>query len=387
SSVDYSPTMKAAVLHHTAGSNSYATPAEAVRQLRADYAYHTQTLGWCDLGYNFVVDKFGTIYEGRAGGVSRPVVGAHAGGFNKDTFGVSMLGNYSTVAPSPAMKQAVTDLITWKLSLHGVDPRGQASLTSAGGGTARWAAGTVRTLPAVMGHRDVGLTACAGDAGYAILPAVRDGVLRGGEAADFVRALYADLLGRAPADSELDGWAAQVARTGDRWVGVKGFSGSQEFRRRFVSEAYADVLGRQPDTAGLTSWVNDLASGRATLDDLRVRLMQSPEFYQRAGGTDDGFVQSLYLRSLDRSSSASERAGWTRVVAQQGRKAAVQGIWNSYESSLRRVDRSYGRWLGRRASPAEQAYWSATVVTAGDEAMREAAMVSSEYLARARARF
>ena len=63
-------------------------------------------------------------------------MGAHAGGFNKDTFGVSMLGNYSTVAPSPAMKQAVTDLITWKLSLHGVDPRGQASLTSAGGGTA-----------------------------------------------------------------------------------------------------------------------------------------------------------------------------------------------------------------------------------------------------------
>jgi hypothetical protein len=169
----YNDTIKAVVVHHTAGPNGYATAADAMRQLRGDYAYHTERLGWCDLGYNFVVDTWGTIYEGRAGGISRPVVGAHAGGFNTDTFGVALLGTYTGATPPPAQQQAAADLIGWKLARHRADPEGTTTLTSAGGGTSRYPAGQAVQLPVVMGHRDVGATACPGDAGYATLPTLR----------------------------------------------------------------------------------------------------------------------------------------------------------------------------------------------------------------------
>ncbi len=94
--------LKAAVLHHTAGSNSYSA-AGAAAEIRADYAYHTQSLGWCDLGYNFVVDRFGRIYEGRAGGVDQLVQGAHAIGVNGETFGVAALGNFDVAEPPAVM--------------------------------------------------------------------------------------------------------------------------------------------------------------------------------------------------------------------------------------------------------------------------------------------
>src|SRR5665647_2868216 len=81
-----------AVVHHTAGSNGYSTIAEAMQQIRGDQAYHIDGRGWCDIGYNFVVDKWGNIYEGRANSLTRPVIGVHAGGFNTGTVGVSMLG-------------------------------------------------------------------------------------------------------------------------------------------------------------------------------------------------------------------------------------------------------------------------------------------------------
>jgi hypothetical protein len=97
---EYAPTIKAATLHHTADRNSY-TAAEVPGMLRAIYAYHAQTRGWGDIGYNVIVDKFGRIFEGRYGGLSSTVIGAHAGGFNYGTFGVSMLGNYSEVDHPP----------------------------------------------------------------------------------------------------------------------------------------------------------------------------------------------------------------------------------------------------------------------------------------------
>ena len=114
--------LKAAVLHHTAGSNSYSA-AGAAAEIRADYAYHTQSLGWCDLGYNFVVDRFGRIYEGRAGGVDLLVQGAHAIGVNGETFGVAALGNFDVAEPPAVMTTAITRLVAWKLGLSGIDPR------------------------------------------------------------------------------------------------------------------------------------------------------------------------------------------------------------------------------------------------------------------------
>ncbi|MGY1813428.1 N-acetylmuramoyl-L-alanine amidase [Blastococcus sp. SYSU D00820] len=171
----YATTLKAATLHHTDTANTY-TADEVPGILRSIYAYHAQSRGWGDIGYNVIVDRFGRMWEGRAGGLSRPVVAAHAGGFNSGTFGISMLGNHAGVAPSQATIDSVAAAIAWKFSLHNVDPRGTTVLTSGGGGTSRYAAGVRVTLPTIFGHRDVGSTTCPGDAGYARMGEIRDRV-------------------------------------------------------------------------------------------------------------------------------------------------------------------------------------------------------------------
>ena len=169
---EYAPTIKAATVHHTADGNDY-TAADVPRIMRSIYAYHAVSLGWGDIGYNVVVDKFGRAWEGRSGGLASTVIGAHAGGFNTGTFGVSMLGNYDLVDTTPAMIDTVASVIAWKLSLYGVDPRGKVTLTSAGGGTAKYAKGVSVTLPTVFAHRDVGATACPGRYGYARMDQIR----------------------------------------------------------------------------------------------------------------------------------------------------------------------------------------------------------------------
>jgi uncharacterized protein with LGFP repeats len=169
----YVATVKAATLHHTADTNDY-TADQVPAMMRSIYRYHTVSLGWGDIGYNVIVDKFGRLWEGRFGGLSSTVVGAHAGGFNTSTFGVSMLGNYDVVPVPQVTVDAVAAIIAWKFSLFGIDPRGTTSLTSGGGGTAKYAAGTKVTLPTIFGHRDVGSTACPGRYGYARLGEIRD---------------------------------------------------------------------------------------------------------------------------------------------------------------------------------------------------------------------
>ncbi|WP_432495545.1 N-acetylmuramoyl-L-alanine amidase [Kineococcus gypseus] len=190
----YSGTIKAVVVHHTADGGSYSQ-AQVPAVIRGMYRYHTVTLGWSDLGYNFVVDRFGGIWEGRAGGTTQPVVGAHAGGFNTDTFGVSMMGDFTSVAPTAACLESVAQVIAWKFSLHGVPARGSVQLTSAGGGTARYAKGTTVTLRTVNAHRDVGFTACPGNVGFTRMDAIRERVAQiagsGAASASQVAAKYA----------------------------------------------------------------------------------------------------------------------------------------------------------------------------------------------------
>ena len=171
----YTTTVQAMAVHHTASANGYAQ-ADVPRLLRGFYAYHTQTRGWSDMGYQFLVDSFGTIWEGRHGGVDRPVLGAHAGGFNSQTSAVSLIGNYDSAAPSSRMLDAAADVIAWKLSTYGRDPMSSVSLTSAG--STRYAAGTRVTLRRVFGHRDVSLTSCPGDLVYRQIADIRTRVAR-----------------------------------------------------------------------------------------------------------------------------------------------------------------------------------------------------------------
>ena len=181
---DYSDTIKVAFVHHTDTANGYSA-AQVPAILRGIYAFHVQSRGWCDIGYNFLVDRFGRVWEGRYGGITRAVVGAHTGGFNANSFAASMIGSYGGVAPPPVAMSALQRLLTWKLSLFHADPTGLATLTSAGGSTSRYAAGVTHTFRVVSGHRDAGFTDCPGDALYARLPGLRTAV-RGATGAGLV---------------------------------------------------------------------------------------------------------------------------------------------------------------------------------------------------------
>jgi predicted secreted protein len=170
-SASYAGSVRAVTIHHTASTNDYA-PEDVPRLLRGFYAYHVKSQGWSDMGYNFLVDRFGGVWEGRAGGTARAVIGSHAGGFNTGTVGISMIGTYESVAPSKEMLEAVAQLTAWRLSLAGVDPR--SSLTMTSGGSTRWPAGTPVTLPTVFAHRQVSSTSCPGTLGFAAMGQIRD---------------------------------------------------------------------------------------------------------------------------------------------------------------------------------------------------------------------
>ncbi len=162
----YAPRVRFAVVHHTAGRSSY-TRAEAAAIVKGIQLYHVRGNGWNDIGYNFLVDRFGTVYEGRYGGIDKAVVGAHARGFNTGSVGVAVLGTYSGGAPTKAALDALTALLSWRLDVAHVDPVGFANLLS--GGSERYAVNIPVLLRTISGHRDTGFTECPGDALYARL--------------------------------------------------------------------------------------------------------------------------------------------------------------------------------------------------------------------------
>jgi hypothetical protein len=168
----YASTVKAVFVHHTDSGNDY-DPEDVPSIISNIDGDQTGRRGWDDIGYNFLVDRFGTVYEGRNGGVDRAVVGAHTSGFNLGSVGVAAIGTFEegTAVPAP-MLGAIARLVAWKLSLYGVDPRSSAALTCSNS-LSRFTAGSRAVLPAVSGHRDADCTFCPGAGLYAALPAVR----------------------------------------------------------------------------------------------------------------------------------------------------------------------------------------------------------------------
>jgi len=163
------PSLRVAIVHHSAGSNAY-TPAQSPSVVRAIQLYHVKGNGWDDIGYNFLVDKYGQVFEGRAGGIEKNVVAAHAEGFNTGSVGVAVLGEYGSQAPSAKGRDALARLLAWRLDVAHVDPAQTLSFIS--GGNSRFPAGVPVFLRAVSGHRDTGFTDCPGDALYAQLDAI-----------------------------------------------------------------------------------------------------------------------------------------------------------------------------------------------------------------------
>jgi hypothetical protein len=174
---EFAPISKV-IVHHTDTDNNDPDPASTVRAI---YAYHTQSNGWNDIGYNFLIDEEGRIYEGRysrqyARGEAptgedlkgNGVIGAHALNANTGSVGIALLGTFDTQAPTAAALSSLEDLVAWKADLHAVDPWGSTPF--------RMGDGVTRTFANISGHRDTYNTDCPGDDTYALLPTIRQAV-------------------------------------------------------------------------------------------------------------------------------------------------------------------------------------------------------------------
>jgi hypothetical protein len=161
-----------AFVHHTVSANGY-TSLDSAGIVLGIARYHRDANGWNDIGYNFLVDRFGQVFEGRAGGVDQAVVGAQAQGWNSHSTGVAVIGTQETVPVGDLTLGALAILIGWKLAWHGFTPVGQVTLTSAGGSANRYPEGTPVVFERIAGHRDGCTTTCPGSALYAQLPALR----------------------------------------------------------------------------------------------------------------------------------------------------------------------------------------------------------------------
>ena len=173
----FATSLRLALVHHTAGGNGY-TAAQSPSIVRAIQLYHVKGNGWNDIGYNFLVDRFGQVFEGRYGGIERNVVGAHAEGFNTGSVGVALLGEYGSLAVAQKARDALTALLAWRLDIAHVDAATTLSFIS--GGNARFPAGLPVFLRTVSGHRDAGFTDCPGNALYGILTQLAGDVSRRG---------------------------------------------------------------------------------------------------------------------------------------------------------------------------------------------------------------
>ncbi len=173
----YATDVRFAIVHHTAGSNAYS-PSQSAAIVRSIQVYHVLGNGWDDIGYNFLVDKYGRVYEGRYGGIERPVIGAHAQGFNRNSVGISMIGNFNSASLSAAARSSLVKLLSWRLDVAHVDPTSVVTATSTG--NPRFREGTRVPMRAISGHRDAYPTSCPGGNLYRQLPAIRGAVAQTG---------------------------------------------------------------------------------------------------------------------------------------------------------------------------------------------------------------
>jgi hypothetical protein len=295
--------VKAVHVHHTVSLNDY-TPEEAPQIVLAICRYHRNSNGWNDIGYNALVDKYGTIYEGRAGGLDQAVVGAQAQGFNSQTAGVASIGDHTSVAASDATLNALATYIRWKLSVHGQPLSGTVTLTSAGGSETKYPAGTRVRLQRVIGHRDTGRTACPGNELYAQLDELRALVESGTPFASFAAHVSAAL-----ADHSVD--YGEVVTVSGVLTGPDGSPLSGQVVELQVNSDNAWRTARRVAAAADGSFLTDLKPRKRMY--VRVRYPGSADLRSTAS-------PRLLLRLRPVVRFTGKPRSWTR-----GRRLVVRG--------------------------------------------------------------
>ncbi|MEV0949828.1 N-acetylmuramoyl-L-alanine amidase [Promicromonospora sp. NPDC050249] len=388
--------LEGAVVHHTVNPNDYATVAEAMQLIRNDQAYHQESNGWCDIGYNFLVDKWGNIYEGAQGSIDAPIIGAHAGGFNNRTVGVSMLGTFMSEAPSAEQMDGVAQIAGFRLAEYGVDPAQSATFTSAGlTDTGRYDAGEQVVLPRVFGHRDTHYTACPGDLGYPQLASIQAATADYAEqyaeypeqTFNLVQAIYRDSFGREATPAEVDGWVPRVAESGPG-VLADGMEQSSTYRRVRINEAFQTTLGFKPTNAQIAAHLELIKGGR-NIDEHEALLMATNSYYYRVGGTERAYMTALFRHILGRTPTANSLTSWVNALRGSSRTAIIKQLWDHPDAVRNRVVDTYGRY-GVTPTASGTAAWVEALRTdsvRGEAPMRRGIIVSSGYAARADARY
>ena len=252
----YAPVLRFAIVHHTAGASSYG-PEESAAIVKGIELYHVKGNGWDDIGYNFLVDRYGQVFEGRRGGITRNVIGAHAEGFNTGSTGIAVIGTYSGQRPAREAEDALGKLLAWRLDVGHVDPASSAMITS--GGNAKLRPGAGAYLRAISGHRDAGFTACPGNALYARLGQLREVALTTGlpklyeprlvgKLGSFMRftaRLSAPLPWTVTVTKPNGEQVAQKTGTGDRvsWFWDSSAAGAGPYRWTIEAEGARPALG------------------------------------------------------------------------------------------------------------------------------------------------
>lgn len=344
----------AMVVHHTAGRNDYSQ-ADVPAILRGIWRYHVQSRGWCDVGYNFFVDRFGGVWEGRQGGVDKAISGGHTFGHNTETSGVAQLGDFSATTAPSAMTTATAKLIGWKLGVHGLDPQGRSILTNrASTRTPKGLApGASIEVPSVLGHRDLGSTACPGSSTYARLGNIASSARTGAH----VMVLYRTFVGSTPSDGVYAGWLSYAHANGLEAT-ARAMSRTAAYAGPMIDDLYRRVLGRGPDPSGRAYWLDRVANG-AGLRNISIGFYASAEHYRDTGNTPEAYVASLYRDILHRQPDDGGAQHWTqRLRRGEALTDIAGGFFGSVESRADRVNRLYQSVLDRSADPTGIRSWS-----------------------------
>jgi len=371
--------LRAMVVHHTASNTAPYSQADVPNLIRGFWRYHVGTNGWCDIAYNFLVDSFGGVWEGRQGGITKAIVGGHTRGFNSETTSVSQIGNFEQNVPTDAMTSATSRVVGWKLGYHGLDPQGRTTLTNRSGGTIKGVPnGGQVPVSVVPGHRDLGTTVCPGRNTYATLPTIRSQARTGAH----LVGIYEGFLGTKPDPAAFRRWSDVVAARGLRAAALQ-LAYSDEYAGVLLDDLYQRVLGRSADDRGKAYWLGVLASG-TRIEEVGA-LFYGSEEYVREAGSLERYVELLYENLLHREPEPSGLRYWVDMLRRgvATPPEVARGFYASKESRLDRVARLYERFLGREPDAAGQAHWADELLRRDDIVLAVELSLSEEFYARA----
>ncbi|MFE3115738.1 FG-GAP-like repeat-containing protein [Streptomyces niveus] len=363
---EYIDKVQAVYIHHTVGSNNYSC-AESAALVRGIMTYHVKTEGWNDLGYNFLVDKCGRIFEGRGGGADLPVKGAHTYGFNSYSTGIALLGDFEGDAatgkaagrPTTAAQQSAARVAAWKLGQYGGNPKGSVTLV-AQGDTGKYSEGQKATMSVISGHRDAFATACPGKNLYAKLPAIRDFAAGPGRnsavpSADFNRDGINDLVVGLPLAASSDGSVTVLPGT---------TAGPGSAARRTINQNSPGVPGNSEagDLFGsANAWGDVNGDGYADL------IVGSPGENGTTGQTDTGVVAVLHGPGLNTGKGYWTDAA-TRAAGEKLGATVTSGDFNADGNAdiLSIAPGKPGRWWAwdGKSGAAKSGYLNSTAYTA-----------------------